>query len=127
MTKYEGRVYGEHAFNNNPDYTSPHACFDCRKSYKIAFRSTAPKCPHCGSELWEMGRSFKAPMRVDREQWLKVQSLREAGYYFAFTTDRHHPPYPERLRDLDRFMAENPCHAYRIRKFWPTWARNLAN
>ena len=65
--------------------------------------------------LNEMGRSFKAPKRSDTEQWEKVQALWDAG--FRFWSYRSHPeaePLPERLREVEAFVARNPTHPLRV-------------
>jgi len=97
-----------------PDYLIAHACFGCRKSWKVRADAGAA-CPQCGSCLHEMGRSFKAPKRSDAEQWQKVQALWSAG--FRFWSYRSHPdaePLPERLRDVDEFIRRNAEHPMRI-------------
>jgi DNA-directed RNA polymerase subunit RPC12/RpoP len=97
-----------------PDYLIAHACFDCRKSWKVGADSGAT-CPQCGSALHEMGRSFKIPKKSDTEQWAKVQSLWEAG--FRFWSYRSHPdaePLPDRLRDVEDFIVRNPEHPMRV-------------
>ena len=97
-----------------PDYLVAHACFDCRKSWKVR-PVTAAVCPHCGSPLHEMGRSFKAPKRSEIEQWAKVRALWSAG--FRFSSYRSHPDaeaLPERLRDVEDFIRRNPTHPARI-------------
>lgn len=96
------------------DYLIAHACFECRKSWKVR-ADTGAACPQCGSFLREMGGSFKAPKRSDAEQWQKVQALWSAG--FRFWSYRSHPdaePLPERLRDVDDFIRRNPKHPMRI-------------
>lgn len=97
-----------------PDYLIAHACFQCRKSWKVK-RDTGSVCPQCASPLHEMGRSFKAPKRTDDEQWQKVQALWAAG--FRFWSYRSHPeaePLPERLREVDDFIRRNPQHPMRV-------------
>jgi hypothetical protein len=96
------------------NYLIAHACFDCRKSWKV--RADTGKCPQCGAPLHEMGRSFKAPKQSDAEQWQKVQALWSAG--FRFWSYRSHPdaePLPERLRDVDDFIRRNQKHPMRIK------------
>jgi len=97
-----------------PDYLIAHACFECRKSWKVR-ADTGAACPQCRSCLHEMGRSFKAPKRSDAEQWQKVQALWSAG--FRFWSYRSHPdaePLPERLQEVDDFIRRNPMHPMRI-------------
>lgn len=96
-----------------PDYLVAHACFECRKSWKVRVDADA-RCPQCGSALCAMGRSFKVPKQSDVEQWDKVQALWSAG--FRFGSYRSHPgaePLPERLRDVEDFIRRNPEHPMR--------------
>ena len=62
----------------------------------------------------QMGRGFKAPRKGEAEQWKKVRKLYEAGYRFHQNGMRDVPPYPDRLRDVDQFIADNPDHPFRI-------------
>ena len=99
-----------------PDYLIAHACFDCRKSWKVR-KDTTGVCPQCGGALHEMGRSFKAPKKSDAEQWEKVRALWSAG--FRFWSYRSHPdaePLPERLREVDDFIRRNPDHPLRVER-----------
>jgi hypothetical protein len=98
----------------SPDYLIAHACFDCRKSWKVRVDSGAI-CPQCGSALHEMGRSFKAPKKSDTDQWAKAQALWRAG--FRFRSYRSYPdaePLPDRLRDVEGFIDRNPVHPMRV-------------
>lgn len=96
-----------------PECLWPHACFACRKSWKLAEASTA-KCPECGGALHWMGRAFKVPGRRDDEQWAKVEALWTAGFRFlSHTRWREVEPYPERLRDVADFVRHNPDHPFR--------------
>lgn len=62
-----------------------------------------------------MGRAFKAPKKVDLEQWKKVDALWRAGFRFlSHTRWRTVQPYPERLKDVDAFIRENPNHPFRV-------------
>jgi DNA-directed RNA polymerase subunit RPC12/RpoP len=96
-------------------YVVAHACFTCRKSFKLSLLEGAHHpCPQCRSRLFEMGRSFKAPRANDIEQWEKVQGLYALGFRF-WSYGRGQPPaLPERLRDLQSFVADNPQHPCRI-------------
>jgi hypothetical protein len=99
----------------SPQYLIAHACFDCRKSFKVAPR---PKrmavCPGCGGQLHEMGRSFKAPPAKDMEQWTKVQALYNAGFRFFSYRSVAGPPLPERLSEVETFIRDNPAHPLRV-------------
>ena len=97
-------------------YLIAHACFKCRKSFKIAPRERAPHCPQCASELNEMGRSFKAPNMRDDEQWRKVEALFNAG--FRFYSYRSHPgaaKLPERFSEVTAFLRNNRNHPFRVK------------
>lgn len=101
-------------YHRGPECLWPHACFSCRKSWKLAEASTA-KCPECGGELHWMGRAFKVPRKTDKEQWSKVEALWRAGYRFINHTGwRDVEPYPDRLRDVEDFVRKNPGHPFRV-------------
>ena len=93
----------------------PHACFQCRKSWKLTEETNA-KCPECSGELRPMGRAFKVPKKSDKEQWAKVEALWRAGFRFV-NHDRWQKaePFPERLREVDDFIQRNPDHPFRVK------------
>jgi hypothetical protein len=95
-------------------YLVAHACFDCRKSFKVTPRDEPVVCANCGGELHQMGRSFKAPAVKDTQQWAKVQALYNAG--FRFSSYRGHPcePLPAKLSEVAAFVAEHPDHPMRV-------------
>lgn len=97
-----------------PEYLTAHACFKCNKSWKMKPSEDGHHCPECGQSIGLMGRSFKIPKKSDSEQWEKIKRLWEAG--FRFHSYRSYPeaePLPERLRDVDDFIARNPNHPFR--------------
>lgn len=99
----------------SPQYLIAHACFDCRKSFKVAPRPDGiATCPSCGSQLHQMGRSFKAPAAADTEQWAKVQALYNAGFRFFSYRSVDGPPLPARLTDVEAFIRDNPAHPLRV-------------
>ena len=99
----------------SPQYLIAHACFACRKSFKVAPRPEHKAvCPGCGGELHEMGRSFKAPSASDTEQWAKVQALYNAGFRFFSYRSVSAPPLPARLSEVDTFIRDNPAHPLRV-------------
>ncbi len=101
-------------YHRGPACLWPHACFDCRKSWKLSDASTA-KCRECGGELHWMGRAFKVPKKGDSEQWAKVSALWSAGFRFINHTRWHDAePFPERLREVDEFIRRNPEHPFRV-------------
>ena len=95
-------------------YLIAHACFDCRKSFKLAPRVEAARCPNCGGDLHEMGRSFRAPPAKDTEQWAKVRALYDAGFRFSSYRSQACTPLPARLSDVAAFIAANPNHPMRV-------------
>ena len=99
-------------YNRGPRYLWPHACFSCRVSFKLDADRSSKKCPNCKGELYNMGRAFKAPKRNNIEQWKKVEKLRLAGYGFPMTSAKA-PVYPEKLREVEDFIGENPDHPFR--------------
>lgn len=100
--------------HRGPECLWPHACFDCRKSWKLVEGSSA-KCPECGGDLHSMGRGFKVPRKADKEQWAKVRALWMAGFRFPnHTRWREAEPFPERLRDVEDFIRRNPDHPFRV-------------
>jgi hypothetical protein len=100
--------------HRGPDYLTAHACFDCRKSWKLS-EDSAAICPQCGKSAHFMGRAFKAPRMSDKEQWKKVEALWLAGYRFLPNTGwREVEPYPTRLREVEEFIRCNPQHPFRV-------------
>jgi hypothetical protein len=60
------------------------ACFTCRVSLKGRPRRAQQKpCPRCGTPMLDMGMHFKAPRRLARKQWRKVQLMVRKGYRFV--------------------------------------------
>ena len=99
----------------SPQYLIAHACFECRKSFKVAPRTEGTAtCPGCGGQLHEMGRSFKAPLAKDTEQWTKVQALYNAGFRFFSYRSVTGPPLPARLSEVEAFIRDNPAHPLRV-------------
>ena len=98
-----------------PQYLIAHACFDCRKSFKISPRPDyVAVCPNCGGGIHEMGRSFKAPPAKDVEQWAKVQALYNAGFRFFSYRSVSGPPLPDKLSQVAAFIRDNPAHPMRV-------------
>ena len=106
-------------------YLIAHACFKCRKSFKITPREQAPPCPQCTSELNEMGRSFKAPAMRNVEQWQKVEALFNAGFrFFSYRSYPSAPKLPERFKEVAAFLRSNPKHPFKAKS--PTNASKQA-
>ena len=95
-------------------YLVAHACFTCRKSFKLAPREAIAICGACGDELHEMGRSFKAPRAKDTEQWEKVQALCAAGFRFFSYRSFSCAPLPSKLSEVEAFIREHPLHPMRV-------------
>ena len=95
-------------------YVVAHACFACRKSFKLPLlEGKSHPCPQCARALFEMGRSFKAPRAIDREQWDKVQGLYALGFRFWSYGSGRPPRLPARLKDVPRFVTVHPNHPSR--------------
>ncbi len=95
-------------------YLVAHACFDCRKSFKVAPRDEPVVCANCGGELHQMGRSFKAPPAKDTEQWAKVQALYNAGFRFSSYRSHSCAPLPDKLSQVEAFILQHPDHPMRV-------------
>jgi predicted nucleic acid-binding Zn-ribbon protein len=96
-------------------YLIAHACFQCRKSFKVSPRPEfSALCPQCGGTIFEMGRSFKAPASRDSEQWAKVEALYAAGFRFSSYRSADGPPLPDRLAEVESFIRNNPAHPLRV-------------
>jgi hypothetical protein len=101
------------ALPRGPDYLIAHACFDCRKSWKVR-AGTEAVCPQCAATIREMGRAFKAPKKSDVEQWQKVEALWRAGFRFWSSGSTGIEPLPDQLREVDDFISRNPNHPLRL-------------
>jgi len=99
-----------------PEYLVAHACFICRKSYKLAQRDGGtPVCPECSGQLNEMGRSFKVPPNKNIEQWEKVEALYKHGFrFYSFRSYPDAPPLPEKLSEVETFVKNNPNHPFKV-------------
>jgi DNA-directed RNA polymerase subunit RPC12/RpoP len=94
-------------------YLIAHACFECRKSFKLS-ADKPHACPDCGGELHAMGRSFRVPRRDAVEQWRKVQTLFALGFRFIGHGSSESERLPRYLRDVAAFVARNPKHRLRV-------------
>jgi DNA-directed RNA polymerase subunit RPC12/RpoP len=84
-------------------YLVAHACFACRKSWKIEPRENdEANCPDCGGVIRWMGRNFKAPKKRDIEQWKKVEALWNGGV--RFQSQNLSDPPPSDLRDVEEYL-----------------------
>jgi hypothetical protein len=101
-----------------PIYRVAHACFDCRKSWKV-LPDRAPVCPQCALPLREMGRAFRAPAKTNIKQWKKVEALWNQGFRFWSVGSTEVEPLPEKLADVQDFIRRNPNHPARLRSYRP--------
>ena len=100
--------------HRGPDYLVAHACFCCRKSWKLPEKAKGV-CGECGKLLHWMGRAFKAPKKSDVEQWKKVEALWRAGFrFFSHTHGGEVEPYPERFKEVEEFVRKNQKHPFRV-------------
>ena len=99
---------------SGPGHLIAHACFGCRKSFKLAPRLGFARCPNCGDSLHQMGRSFRAPPASDTEQWAKVRALYDAGFRFSSYRGQACTPLPARLSDVAKFIAANQKQPMRV-------------
>ena len=92
-------------------YLVAHACFCCRKSFKVASRESAgPACPQCAAPMVWMGRAFAAPPSRNTAQWRKIEALVRAGIRFGRYRGYVGPSPPARLTDVKRFLFESTKH-----------------
>jgi hypothetical protein len=98
-----------------PRYLIAHACFACRASLKRPPSDEPLVCPTCGGPAYEVGRAFKTPASDDLEQWKKVQALYAHGFRFGrYGPYDNVPALPERYREVEQFVRDNPNHPYRV-------------
>jgi hypothetical protein len=97
------------------EYLIAHACFDCRKSYKISPKHPEPVCPGCGAGLSPMGRSFRAPSKSDLSGWKKIEKLWKSGFRFwSYRSAPDAESFPAKLSEVDDFIKRNQTHPFRI-------------
>ena len=109
-------------------YNFQHACFHCRKVFKLAyhtheqlraawlsrrisgrhprnaFQEPRHVCPQCGGEVEMMGRAFRAPRANDLDEWRCVELLVQAGFrFFSYSSGG----YPSGMRAIQEFIAAN--------------------
>jgi hypothetical protein len=106
------------SYHRGPEYLIAHACFPCRKSFKMLPLESdkAHKCPDCEGLVYEMGRSFTAPKKTDIKQWKKVYGLYVEGFRFFGSGFHNAEKLPEKLSDLKYFLQRNSEHHLRIAK-----------
>ncbi len=93
-----------------------HVCFACRQSAKLAElpEQASHVGPTCRGPLHWMGWSFHVPPRDDVDEWTKVEILYARGFRFFSSGFEQGPPLPAHLRDLEKFLDQNPKHPLRI-------------
>ena len=97
----------------HPKYLIAHACFSCRKSFKLD-PGKPHTCPECRGILYKMGRSFRAPRSTQRDQWRKVQTLYAYGFRFFGNGSGDAEPLPRRHQDVAAFVLRNRKHRLRV-------------
>ncbi|WP_457281722.1 hypothetical protein [Polaromonas sp. P5_D5] len=85
----------------------PHACLDCRKTFKKPRSVTARLCPECGGQLVVLSRKFSAPKSRDTRQWEKVRFLVINGFLFQPVREGNETVrYPKTLDEAREFVAK---------------------
>ena len=110
-------------------YLVPHACFHCRKSFKLTKSNETElrRCPQCGQSLYWMGRNFRPPKMDDKKQWEKVLKLYAAGFRFIGSGNHDEPDLPKALRDVDAFIRANSNHVLRAAEPSPEMLSHYKN
>ncbi len=105
------------SYHKGPEYLIAHACFPCRKSFKMIplDGDESHKCPECSGIVFEMGRNFSAPKKTDDKQWKKVFRLYSAGFRFIGSGFHDSEKLPDNLSDVDSFLERNKEHYLRIK------------
>ena len=107
---------------DGPDYFMSYACISCKTAHKRHVegdRSEYPilmECPICKSNMYHVGRNFKAPKRSDTSQWKKVQFLIMHGFLFQkirLDVNGESVPYPETLEQAKEFVIKYKDWAYK--------------
>ena len=85
----------------------PFVCFDCRRTFRRAFRREVAKCPSCGARAVRLDHKFKAPPCTALDQWEKIRLLYAHGFRFArqYDDDGRRVPYPATLEEARVFVA----------------------
>jgi len=66
------------------DYRSKWACFDCRTSFVRVRKSDCKvKCPSCGKVATDMGYLFEPPAKRDKKLWAIMELLGKNGIGFS--------------------------------------------
>ena len=106
------------SYHRGPEYLIAHACFPCRKSFKMlpADNERNHKCPDCEGPVYEMGRSFTAPKKNDIKQWKKIYGLYVEGFRFFGSGFHTSEKLPDKLSDLNDFLSRNNEHYLKICK-----------
>ena len=109
-------------FSHRAGYLHPHACLQCRKSFKRKLvpeqRYLGPvpaklcRCPQCSGPVVALARKFKPPSSDDLKQWAKVRYLIERGYFFQSVSGK----YPATLKDAPAFVLRHDTLAEKRRR-----------
>jgi len=111
------------AATHGPDYAMSYACLDCKTAHKrhidgapSDYPSIIP-CPICKSDMYCLGRNFKAPKKSDSSQWAKVQFLISHGFLFQKIRpdgiNGDSIPYPKTLDEAREFVIKYADFAIR--------------
>jgi hypothetical protein len=92
----------------------PHACFNCRKSFKFPAQAAARRCPQCQSPMTRLSRKFSAPKASDLQQWQKVRYLVENGFLF-YPVQEMITPFASTRARYPRTLAEAKVFVERFR------------
>jgi hypothetical protein len=103
-------------------------CFTCRKQFRkessrnglpwnLAIKEPVVKeipCAECKSPMYDMGRYFRPPRKVDRRSWQRLKLLGEHGYRFTRPDDiviiLGRMKSNTSLRDTRQQIANCGCH-----------------
>ena len=93
-------------------YLFPHACFECRKSFKKPESNAVSACPNCGTPMLPLSRKFKAPKKNDVEAWAVVEYVARSGFRYQSiqTGDGRFVKYPSTLKEAEVFILTYKHH-----------------
>ncbi len=110
---------------NHIDFLYHFACFYCNNSFKRPAVNGAPsdsahrtesevkhRCPKCNALMAFMGRQFRPPKKQDKEEWLVIRALWEAGFRFT-GNGQSQPVLPQKKSEINDFLQENQNHNLR--------------
>ena len=108
---------------HGPDYAISYACLECKTAHKRRLESSPSEyplkmaCPICKSDMYHVGRNFKAPKKSDQKQWMKIQFLISHGFLFQKIRpngiNNDSIPYPDTLEEAKEFVLLYAKYAIR--------------